>query len=131
MNTTTANSPPTPKLILSCLLALGLCAAASATTPDGDYNVVGQGNKSCGWVVSALNESPDRPVNSSSVKIWLAGYLTAANRWHTSVADLTAGTDLDGLILWIKNRCNEKPLANLASVTEELIFELDHRSAKK
>ncbi len=59
---------------------------------------------SCGKYLGATHESDVAPY-----KIWFAGYLTAFNVFHDSLADILKLTDLDGLMGEVNNFCRSHP----------------------
>jgi hypothetical protein len=108
-------------LFLVALLSIsgGLLATGQA------YTVFGKGNESCGkWTQERRADDWATTVSES----WMAGYVTAYNRWvAVTDGDITHGIDLDGLLAWIDNYCNQYPLNKVSTATESLMFSLEDR----
>jgi hypothetical protein len=93
---------------------------------DGQpYTVFGKGNESCGKWVQERRANDWATTTSES---WLAGYVTAYNRWVALLGgDITHGIDLDGLLAWIDSYCGQHPLNKVSTAAEALIFSLEDR----
>lgn len=58
---------------------------------------------------------------------WVLGYLTAYNEHVAPDGNISAGTDADGLMLWLDSYCQAHPLDNLGTATSALVAELKAR----
>ncbi|MDT7934862.1 MAG: peptidoglycan-binding domain-containing protein [Sphingomonadaceae bacterium] len=103
-------------------LALGLGAApARAADAQGQFAVKGVGQASCADFNRALAA---RSPALSPMLSWVAGYLTAANRYEPATYDLIAWQDELYLVNSIGGFCAKNPQASLAFMTRAMIRSL-------
>ncbi len=102
------------------VIAIGL--ALWATGASAEYAVLGPGNRSCGYW-----EQQRRTGNAYGLQAWVLGYLTRANYDEGRNRDLTAGTDAQGIFVWIDNYCRANPLKDVAAAAEHLVETLEKR----
>jgi hypothetical protein len=113
------------------MIAIGLvlwATGAETQCAETQYMVLGEGRAtSCGtW----QQERRTRSITLLGSQAWVLGYVTRANHdgaARGANANLTDGTDAEGLYAWIDNYCRANPLKNLASAAEELVGELRKR----
>jgi len=104
-------------------LLLGLAAAppALAADPRGQFAVKGLGQARCSTFNQALAaRSPDLPQMLS----WVAGYLTAANRYEPATYDLIAWQEEVYVVGAISAYCRQNPEAELAQMVRAMIKSL-------
>jgi hypothetical protein len=126
---------------LLALLTLVFCLGAGARDFKGSWKATGEGGGSCGqWTKFQQNRPPigtqwfsDRELTFADLKLsvqlsWVYGFLSASNYYGTSAsADITSGTDFNGLFVWIDNYCAAHPLDSIATATIALVTELSKR----
>jgi hypothetical protein len=129
------------RLCQLAVLASLLLPAATAFSENSKYRIMGVGNESCGaWMegrayMSVLRSgsvkgSSDNNLRMLSWTHWLAGYITAYNRFGPGSADVAKGTDLEGLLRWLDTYCEQHPLDHFAAALEVLVSELNSRAAR-
>ena len=55
-----------------------------------------------------------------SFAAWLNGFMTASNIYATDTWDITANTDLNGMLGWVDNWCKSHPTEKFAAAVTEL-----------
>jgi hypothetical protein len=108
------------------VIAIGLALWATGASAQ-QYTILGAGTDSCG---SWQQERRTRSITLYGSEAWVLGYVTRANYDGASTganANLTAGTDAEGLYAWIDNYCRANPLKNFASAVEGLVETLRKR----
>ena len=91
--------------------------------------ILGSGNKSCGTWMEARQENG---YGTLIYQAWITGYVTAYNNYAVNQdGNVTAGTDVDGLMNWIDNHCRSNPLDSLFKASGALVRELESRKAKR
>ena len=111
------------KRIAELFLVLGLMCwpAVPQARPDqnGQYQVVGVGNHSCGeWTQGR------RTATEYVDMAWVQGFITAVNLAGPGSSNISKETDPDGILAWIDNYCAKDPLESLFSAVAELTAEL-------
>tara|TARA_R110000868_G_scaffold196613_3_gene442583 strand:+ start:637 stop:978 length:342 start_codon:yes stop_codon:yes gene_type:complete len=105
--------------LLTCLVTPALAAGA-----QGQYNVKGIGNYSCGkWTA----ERKDKSLKGTTYVTWITGYLTSYNNFTPGVVDISKGTDVAGLSAWVDNYCGANPLNDIADASNALVQHLKAR----
>jgi hypothetical protein len=114
---------------------LGVCAAAALLAgalalPDGParaidgrgkYDVFGSGSVRCNqWERSRKL----RDMNADRDAQWIAGYVTAYNRWAHDGRSIVPDTDPETLYAMVDRLCAANPLDTLSGVAELVILEL-------
>ena len=112
-------------LTFAALLALSAPVVASAAKPDGSYHIFGGGT--CGAYIAHSRSQPGGDTNSHALILWVQGYLTAYINFVAPDGDITAGTDYEGVTLWVDNYCQAHPLDGLADAAAALVLELKAR----
>jgi hypothetical protein len=104
-------------------LLLGLAAASPAAAADaqGQFAVKGVGQATCADFNRALAA---RSPTLSAMLSWVAGYLTAANRYEPGTYDLIAWQDELYLVGTIRGFCEKNPDKPLAFMTRAMIRSL-------
>ena len=105
------------------LVALMWPAAAWGADPDGTYIILAPGTASCGKFTPFFADETGRVMATT----WIAGFVTAYNRFEAADGNIAEGTDGAALVAWVEKYCRENPLDNLARATEQLTFELKRR----
>jgi hypothetical protein len=104
-------------LIVGSMLAL-IPVSASADTTEGEYNIQGYGNRSCGAYLEARKvRNPD----ALHYTTWLTGYMTALNQQMSDTYDLSGSTDVAGLMGWLDNWCHQHPTEYFAYASYALV----------
>ena len=107
---------------------LGLVMIVASSVPalaqgSGAKMIFGQGLNSCGsWTRARQAKSYDVGLSVQ----WVAGYLSGMNM-ETVAPNALAGTDFAGLMAWIDNYCQSKPLDPVADAAFMLMNELRQR----
>jgi hypothetical protein len=99
-------------------IAPNVSVTSAKDIPD-TFTVYGLGLVSCGQYIS------DREHNSfaeEGYSDWLAGYLSAFNRFNAGANTLTRGLDIAGALGWITNYCRDHPTENLQDATTDLLL---------
>lgn len=80
------------------------------------FMVLGEGTNSCGqWTKGRTNrDDVARFVDGA----WVAGFITAVNRFGYGPSDLSKGIDNDGINAWVDNFCAQHPLDSLAAAAQ-------------
>jgi len=116
------------------IVTLMLCFEAEAKDGFVSY---GWGIKSCGvWTkdqaerlsIGADGNMPSKfGSNIAPQTQWVVGFISAFNYYKGATADVTNGTDMNGVFAWIDNYCAAHPLDPIAKATMALIDELSQR----
>ena len=113
--------------LAAALGAAGLAlnsAPVEAIDGRGKYDVFGSGSARCNqWTRSrGLKDSTaDRDAQ------WVAGYVTAYNRWVHDQKSIMPDTDPESLFAMVDRLCEDNPLDTLAGAAESAILELKRR----
>ncbi len=112
------------KLILAVFVMLTISGEAWAIDAKGEYNILGQGNRSCGkWTQGRKKDDwPQR-----AAEAWILGFITAYNFYVPGLSNVAKGTDVVGREAWIDNYCRDHPLDKIVDATEALIKHLKTR----
>lgn len=89
---------------------------AEAIDGDGAYLVRGVGNEQCAAYSAARNDRKD-----TEYQAWLAGYVSAFNRWTSGVWDIEATSDFAASLRWTDLYCSVHPSSTFGSAVENLI----------
>lgn len=108
------------RFVLALALATGTAPLAAADR-DGAY--WSQRPASCREFLRA-HPTGERTPESSAVRNWVAGYVTAFNRQTPDTYDITGIADFEQLLQSVERFCKANPLADVGaameSVTEQL-----------
>ena len=112
--------------IITAAMWIAFSSLSSLAHADRIYDVLGQGNHSCGqW----LQERPRGNFNSYLMQAWLLGYVTSVNaNVLEKDSDITSRTDSDGLFAWVDRYCTANPLDRLSRAAAALVDTLLARS---
>src|SRR5487761_533006 len=83
---------------------------AKAIDGDGAVFVRGVGNELCAAYAVARNTHKD-----AEYQAWLAGYVSAFNRWTSDVWDIEASGDFAASLRWTDLYCSVHPSASFAT----------------
>lgn len=103
------------KLLVSLALLAATIAPARALDDQGNYFVRGTGNRLCAAYLDARQEGRD-----SQFAEWLAGYITAFDRWTADVWRIETG-DFDLSMIWIEDYCRVHPGETFDVAAQNLI----------
>ena len=104
-----------------------LALAASATTSsafDRQFNLKMYGVRPCDQYVSGYGQSQER----NFMRLWLAGYITAANFHTTDTYDVLGNSDIEDALLWILAYCKANPRKDTFDGVQEMLAELSASS---
>jgi hypothetical protein len=111
------------RVIICVPLVLAETSVLALAQGSGAKMIFGQGLNSCGaWTRARQTKSFDAGLSAQ----WVAGYLSGMNM-ETAAPNALAGTDFSGLMAWIDNYCQSKPLDPIANATFMLMNELRAR----
>lgn len=110
--------------MLKCAIPVVLLLAAAvrpacALDASGTYFVRGTGNELCAAYSIARNEHRD-----AAFVNWLAGYLTAFDRWTADVYDIEGATGFEGSLHWLDYYCHTNPQIPFATAAASLVANL-------
>lgn len=109
---------------VAVLAALSFGEPAAAIDGRGKYDVFGSGSVRCNqWARSRelKDSTSDRDAQ------WVAGYVTAYNRWVHKGRSIMPDTDPEALFAMVDSFCEGNPLDSLAGAVESLILDLKRR----
>jgi hypothetical protein len=110
------------------LIMSGLSCSASAADKAGQYAIKGTGNLSCAAYLAERSKAS--PTYKASAN-WIAGYISAYNRFASNTADITPWQDGPLFLDLLANVCNankDKPLE--AAINAVLVALSPQRLAK-
>jgi hypothetical protein len=114
-------------MLRSLILAAMVLIYANGQASAQERFAFGQGATSCGsWTQARQARSPVARVSAQ----WVAGYLSGRNVEATG-PDALIGSDFDGLMAWIDNYCQSKPLEPLVTAAAQLFQELLSRASRR
>ncbi len=103
------------KFMIYLMLMMPLAHAADE---NGSYAIWGVGKKSC----FSYNKSRDSG-DDSTYRNYLMGYLTAFNTQADDTYRISGGMDMFGVLNWIDEYCQEKPVHGFDQAVVEFIVE--------
>lgn len=112
------------------LAAVAVAAVVAAGVPvqaidgRGKYDVFGSGSVRCNqWERSRQlkDSTSDRDAQ------WVAGYITAYNRWVHKGRSIMPDSDPEALFAMVDRFCGENPLDTLSGAVESLVLDLKGR----
>lgn len=110
-------------LVLVALLALW-APPAGAIDAHGKYSIYGAGNVRCNqWLRS--RELKDSTAYRDAE--WVAGYITAYNRWVFKGRSVNPAPDTGEILAMIDKFCTANPLDTVSGAAESTILELLRR----
>jgi len=110
------------RFFLLAALVLGLSAApVAAVDLQGRYRIYGAGDVRCDkWAYGRKNKDSANAQDED----WIAGYVTAYNRWVHKGRSLPPSPDPESLYVMIDKLCAENPQETLSGATESMILDL-------
>ncbi|WP_152428499.1 hypothetical protein [Methyloferula stellata] len=99
-------------------IGLNAGVALAKDIPEA-FTVYGLGMVSCGQYIS---DRTHKPFAEEGYSDWLAGYLSAFNRFNIGANTLTKDLDMAGALGWITNYCRDHPTETLQSATTDLLL---------
>jgi len=111
--------------------ALMFAACSGADAQESRYTVIGApGLVTCErWLVVSDNDTlrvrDDDDIVEEQVKAWVAGFLSAYNRYGRERGNVAEGRTADDLIGWADRFCEANPDATMAMLAETMITELN------
>lgn len=110
-------------LTLAFLLSLW-APTAQAIDQHGKYGIYGSGNVRCNqWLRS--RELKDSQTYRDAE--WIAGYVTAYNRWASKAHSIVAERDPEAMLAMIDRACTANPLETVSGAAESMILDLLRR----
>lgn len=103
------------KLLVLFLAFSAAAAPARALDSDGNYFVRGVGTELCAAYLQARAAGQDRDYQD-----WLAGYITAFDRWTADVWRIETG-DFNVSVVWMENYCRVHPGETFDVAAQNLI----------
>ena len=105
------------KKILICVMLL-TAPVLQAADEKGNYAIWGVGKKSC------FSFNKDRTSgDDTAYRNYLMGYLTAFNTQADDTYRISAGMDIFGVLNWLDEYCQEKPVHGFDQAVVEFIVE--------
>ena len=101
---------------VSGMLLLLLSSQLYAADRAGNYAIWGMGNKSCFSYNKSRINSDDQ-----SFKDYLMGYLTAYNTIAEDTYNISAAQNLESILGWIDNYCEEKQVHGFEQAITEFL----------
>ena len=95
-----------------------------AADADGYYRTLGVGKRTCGEFVEAATR---RDAAFTHFVAWLAGYLSAYNRFMPGVSSVTGKRGAMEQVPWLKTYCGDNASAFFSKAAERLIESGDLR----
>ncbi|MEL6766645.1 MAG: hypothetical protein AAFP17_05650 [Pseudomonadota bacterium] len=116
------------------LMAFAMLAMPSAALADGTYTVIGApGLVPCTqWLEISDNDTlrvlGNDDVAEEQVKAWVAGFLSAYNRYALGAGNVAEGRTAEDLLAWADRFCEANPEASMAMLAETMIHVLENGS---
>ena len=112
---------------MTAAAALVLGSQALAADSEGRYTVLGApGLATCAdWLEVRGTET----VAAEQIKAWVAGFVSAYNRYAYDGRSVMAGRDPDELLAWAERFCRANPGVTVAAAAETMIHELNRARA--
>lgn len=111
------------------LIVLLLASTHSfSESSSGDFMAYGLGSISCGKYSSISKNGSDR----SMANQWVFGFVTAKNEslHFDKVKSYLDGVDTQAITKYIENYCDKKPLDQLYSAANRLVYDLSLKNEK-
>ena len=109
------------KYLLVAVVLMFVVDPAIAADSPGFYSIQGTGASSCGNYIDERRKDEWGEVVFAA---WIAGYVTATNLERPKTYDIMGRTDLDGILLWLENYCQQHPTESFAKAAFELMEHL-------
>lgn len=112
-------------MMLRLLFALVIFGTLISSRVLAGPTLIGSGGVSCGAWTAA-----ERTHSNEGRRQWLLGWVSAYNFYQLQLdgADISKGTDANGLFAWVDNFCAAHPLDQLATAAIRLVEALQQRS---
>ena len=111
--------------VLTLLLGLALLAPeAAAIDSHGKYGIYGSGNVRCNQWLRSRKLRDSQTYRDAE---WVAGYVTAYNRWASKAHSVSPDRDPEAMLAMIDEICTGNPLDTLSGAAESMILELLRR----
>ena len=98
-----------------------LSAPADAADSQGYYKTIGVGQKTCGEFLDANTKKDD---DYSRFQDWLAGYVSAYNRWTPGVSSVAGNTPMATHAAWLVEFCTGSSSSFFSKAVDRLVREL-------
>lgn len=109
------------RLAFAAAALLGLAQPAAAADAAGRFAVKGVGQARCAEFNQALGS---RSPQLGAMLSWVAGYLSAANRYEPSTYDLVAWQEELYIVGAIRSYCAKNPATTLAQMSRAMVRSL-------
>ena len=96
--------------IFVAALLTGATVAAVAADANDQFTTYGIGNTSCEELMESYKKDTWR---YNRAEHWVSGYITAFGTWNNTKSALIDVADLKGMMLVIRQFCQNNPLRNL------------------
>lgn len=102
-------------LVQVALVLVLLCDGAQAADPDGNYTVLGIGNRSCGhWTVERGTKS------NFIITAWVGGFVSGVGSSGKGF-DPAHNLDGDAIWAWVDNYCHAHPLETIGGASAAFV----------
>jgi hypothetical protein len=108
------------RLALAAFVFSGFAFSAHADENISDHYFTGRGfaSSSCGAWLEARSL---RNAQSTAMKVWILGYVTAYDQYVSKDGDLFRQSDDEALAAWVDSYCRAHPLDRLVRAASFLI----------
>ena len=118
-------------LSVICMIGIGVSPASAIDEDSKLYRAYGIGPKKCALYIQLRerklpgdHSAKDYENTDKVVAQWVAGYMTAHNRYVQDTFDVTAAAGKDKVMGWLESLCRENPVQPFVSAVEDLAFRL-------
>src|SRR5438067_10696968 len=78
-------------------------------------------------VANLLKNLEKNDLDKAIYFVWIGGYISAVNFYHSNRDNIEIKGDLDGIMLSLKNYCNKNPLGKLGEAVPYILNQLNNR----
>ena len=119
------------------MIGIGVSPASAIDEDSRLYRAYGVGPKKCAVYIQLRerklpgdHSARDYENTDEVVAQWVAGYMTAHNRYVQDTFDVTAAAGKDKVMGWLESLCRENPEQPFVSAVEDLAFRLHAKRTK-
>lgn len=119
------------------MMGVGISPALAVDEDSKLYRAYGVGPKKCAVYIQlrerklpGTNSAKDYENTDEVVAQWVAGYMTAHNRYVQDTFDVTAAAGKDKVMGWLESLCRSNPGQPFVSAVEDLAFRLHAKRTK-
>ena len=110
-------------LMLAVLLSCW-APVAQAIDSHGKYGIYGSGNVRCNQWLRSRQLKDSQTYRDAE---WVAGYVTAYNRWAAKANSIVPSRDPEAMLTMIDQICTANPLETVSGAAESMILDLLRR----